>query len=31
MPPVFEAYYGNPANQVCKKCGHKNSGRPKLG
>jgi 3-hydroxyanthranilate 3,4-dioxygenase len=31
MPPVFEAYYGNPDNQVCKKCGHRNPGRPKLG
>jgi 3-hydroxyanthranilate 3,4-dioxygenase len=31
MPPVFDAYYENPDNQTCKKCGHKNSGRPKLG
>ncbi len=28
MPPVFEAYYGNPDNQTCKKCGHVNPGRP---
>jgi 3-hydroxyanthranilate 3,4-dioxygenase len=31
MPPVFDAYYGNPDNQVCKKCGHHNQGRPKAG
>lgn len=31
MPLVFEAYYGNPDNQHCKKCGHHNPGRPKLG
>lgn len=31
MPPIFEAYYGDPANQVCKTCGHANAGRPKLG
>ncbi len=29
MPPVFEAYYGSPDNQKCKKCGHMNPGRPK--
>jgi 3-hydroxyanthranilate 3,4-dioxygenase len=28
MPPVFEAYYGDPENQHCKKCGHINAGRP---
>lgn len=28
MPPVFEAYYSNPDNQVCKNCGHVNPGRP---
>ena len=28
MPPVFEAYYGDPENQHCKKCGHINPGRP---
>jgi 3-hydroxyanthranilate 3,4-dioxygenase len=28
MPPVFEAYYSNPDNQNCKKCGHVNPGRP---
>jgi 3-hydroxyanthranilate 3,4-dioxygenase len=31
MPPLFEAYYGDPGNQICKKCGHKNPGRPKGG
>ena len=31
MPPVFEAYYGNPDNQHCKKCGHVNPGRPAKG
>ena len=28
MPPVFEAYYGDPENQHCKKCGNINPGRP---
>jgi 3-hydroxyanthranilate 3,4-dioxygenase len=28
MPPVFEAYYSNPDNQTCKKCGTVNPGRP---
>ena len=28
MPPIFDAYYGNPDNQVCKNCGHRNPGRP---
>ena len=31
MPPVFEAYYGDPDNQKCKTCGHVNPGRPKRG
>ena len=31
MPPIFEAYYGDPDNQVCKACGHHNPGRPKRG
>jgi 3-hydroxyanthranilate 3,4-dioxygenase len=31
MPPVFEAYYGDPENQHCKKCGHINPGRPAKG
>ena len=31
MPPLFEAYYGDPENQRCKKCGHVNPGRPKKG
>ncbi|MET0278419.1 MAG: 3-hydroxyanthranilate 3,4-dioxygenase [Pseudorhodoplanes sp.] len=31
MPPVFEAYYGDPENQHCKKCGHMNPGRPQKG
>ena len=31
MPPVFEAYYGNPDHQTCKKCGHRNPGHPKAG
>ena len=31
MPPVFEAYYGDPDNQKCKKCGHVNPGRPPRG
>jgi 3-hydroxyanthranilate 3,4-dioxygenase len=31
MPPVFEAYYGNPDNQVCTTCGHRSQGRPKAG
>ena len=22
MPPVFDAYYSDPENQHCKKCGH---------
>ncbi len=29
MPPVFDAYYSDPENQHCKKCGHINPGRPK--
>jgi 3-hydroxyanthranilate 3,4-dioxygenase len=28
MPPIFEAYYSNPQNQVCKACGNVNAGRP---
>lgn len=28
MPPVFEAYYRDPSNQVCEQCGHVNPGRP---
>lgn len=24
LPPIFEAFYGNDENCVCKKCGHKN-------
>jgi 3-hydroxyanthranilate 3,4-dioxygenase len=31
MPPVFDAYYGDPENQHCKKCGHINPGRPAKG
>jgi 3-hydroxyanthranilate 3,4-dioxygenase len=31
MPPIFDAYYGNPDNQVCKNCGHRNPGRPSKG
>ena len=31
MPPVFDAYYGDPDNQRCKKCGHVNPGRPQKG
>ena len=31
MPPVFNAYYGDPQNQCCKKCGHINPGRPAKG
>ncbi len=31
MPPVFDAYYGDPDNQKCKSCGHLNPGRPKKG
>ena len=31
MPPVFQAYYGDPANQRCKKCGHINPGQPTKG
>ena len=31
MPPVFEAYYSDPENQHCKKCGHQNPGRPQKG
>jgi 3-hydroxyanthranilate 3,4-dioxygenase len=23
LPPIFELFYGNPANCTCKKCGHK--------
>lgn len=28
MPPVFDAYYADPANQHCDACGHDNPGRP---
>ncbi|QCI66589.1 3-hydroxyanthranilate 3,4-dioxygenase [Phreatobacter stygius] len=28
MPPVFDAYYSKPDNQVCSSCGHVNPGRP---
>jgi len=28
MPPIFEAFYADPENQVCDACGHKNPGRP---
>lgn len=28
MPPIFDAYYSDPDNQKCKKCGHLNPGRP---
>ena len=28
MPPIFEAYYSDPQNQVCDECGHVNPGRP---
>jgi 3-hydroxyanthranilate 3,4-dioxygenase len=28
MPPIFEAYYADPKNQVCDRCGHQSSGRP---
>jgi hypothetical protein len=28
MPPVFEAYYADPANQHCDDCGRDNPGRP---
>ena len=28
MPPIFEAFYADPANQVCDSCGHENPGRP---
>lgn len=28
MPPIFAAYYGDPDNQKCDKCGHVNPGRP---
>ena len=31
MPPVFEAYYGDPEHQHCKQCGHVNPGRPAKG
>jgi 3-hydroxyanthranilate 3,4-dioxygenase len=31
LPPAFEAYYGDPDNQKCKKCGHINPGRPPRG
>lgn len=31
MPPVFEAYYGDPENQRCDNCGHVNPGRPARG
>jgi 3-hydroxyanthranilate 3,4-dioxygenase len=28
MPPIFEAYYADPGNQICDSCGHVNPGRP---
>lgn len=28
MPPVFDAYYADPAHQRCTACGHVNPGRP---
>lgn len=28
MPPIFDAYYADPAHQHCKACGHDNPGRP---
>jgi 3-hydroxyanthranilate 3,4-dioxygenase len=28
MPPIFEAFYADPENQVCDACGHVNPGRP---
>jgi 3-hydroxyanthranilate 3,4-dioxygenase len=28
MPPVFDAYYRNAENQICKACGYINPGRP---
>lgn len=28
MPPIFEAYYADPAHQRCSACGHDNPGRP---
>ena len=28
MPPIFEAFYADPAHQVCDSCGHENPGRP---
>jgi 3-hydroxyanthranilate 3,4-dioxygenase len=28
MPPVFEAYYSEPLNQLCRGCGYRNPGRP---
>ena len=28
MPPIFDAYYADPANQRCDNCGHVNPGRP---
>src|SRR6516165_12763234 len=31
MPPIFDAYYENPDNQICKNCGHRNPGRPGKG
>jgi 3-hydroxyanthranilate 3,4-dioxygenase len=31
MPPIFDAYYGDPDHQKCKACGHVNPGRPKHG
>ena len=31
MPPIFEAFYGNTDNQLCKACGHRNPGRPTRG
>ena len=27
LPPVFDRFYGNPANLRCKKCGHEMSPR----
>jgi len=28
LPPIFEAYYGDPALRKCAACGHQNPGRP---
>ena len=25
LPPVFEHYWGNPANTTCRKCGRKHA------